>query len=678
MTAYASRATIAGVVEADWEQPGEDAGQTVGERVRSLRRSAGLSQEAARSRALLEGVREPDRAGEDSADARDARVARRSSRNRSRVSRARVQPGGGRAVRGRRARTRSSSSRRVAYEAAVAAYRDARAHAGAALTAASALRLLRGEAWALIRTGDLDAAMSALEEAAALAVGRRLHGRRSRGGRVPGRRRPLLAVEHPRGDRPLRPGARPRGRLVVRLDRLRSDIFHWRSRCHRRNRDWVAAAGGHRAGAGARRSVRRPRRVADALFQASLVAQRQGRWVLARTDAERSRALFEELGDRATAARLLNNLAGLDHLLGDAIRRDRAARERRSRSSSTWTSRSMRATSARRSRRFGSPATSRSWRRHRRARRSSSSATASTISRRSARRSSRSGARSPRRAGSTKPSSGSRPRRRRFEQAQLGRASQLRMGGARAIVESQRGNDRDAAGSLPASGAGAAGCRRLAARRHDDGLPPRRWRETASSVSIRLSLAAVEPAPAKTGEEAGERRRCDNEVARISLGEHSRTSFRMTGLSSQLSARSTDRTPPNGGSTACRDAASTTSTTGCGLPGSDASARSASRRSRRPSLCGSGCHARAVAPDGSFGHAGVGSAAMAAKRAPERLSRTRRLRPRRLRHRRRRSRRRLRPSPSSAARARRRTRRRDRRSRGSRRPSRGRRCGEIQ
>ena len=46
--------------------------------------------------------------------------------------------------------------------------------------------------------------------------------------------------------------------------------------------------------------------------------QRQGRWVRARADAERSRALFEELGDRATAARLLNNLAGLDHLLGDA------------------------------------------------------------------------------------------------------------------------------------------------------------------------------------------------------------------------------------------------------------------------------------------------------------------------------------------------------------------------
>jgi hypothetical protein len=46
-----------------------------------------------------------------------------------------------------------------------------------------------------------------------------------------------------------------------------------------------------------------------------------------------------------------------------------------------------------------------------------------------------------------------------------------------------------------------------------------------SIVSIRLPLAAVEPAPAEAGEETGERGRCDNEVARISLGEHSRTSL---------------------------------------------------------------------------------------------------------------------------------------------------------
>jgi tetratricopeptide (TPR) repeat protein len=101
-------------------------------------------------------------------------------------------------------------------------------------------------------------------------------------------------------------------------DRLRSDILHWRSRCHRRNRDWVAAHEDITRALELAEACFDSRRIADALFQSSLVAQREGRWLLARSYAERSRALFEELGDRATVGRLLNNLAGLNHLLGDA------------------------------------------------------------------------------------------------------------------------------------------------------------------------------------------------------------------------------------------------------------------------------------------------------------------------------------------------------------------------
>ena len=105
-----------------------------------------------------------------------------------------------------------------------------------------------------------------------------------------------------------------------RSDRLRSDIFHWRARCHRRQRDWVAAEEDIERALELAEASTDPRRIADALFQASLVAQRQGRWVLARSYAERSRQLFEQLGDDATAARLLNNLAGLNHLLGSPDR----------------------------------------------------------------------------------------------------------------------------------------------------------------------------------------------------------------------------------------------------------------------------------------------------------------------------------------------------------------------
>jgi len=58
-------------------------------------------------------------------------------------------------------------------------------------------------------------------------------------------------------------------------------------------------------------------------LQASLIAERNGQWVVARTYAERARALFEELSDRANVGLLLNNLGGLQFLLGkpdDAIK----------------------------------------------------------------------------------------------------------------------------------------------------------------------------------------------------------------------------------------------------------------------------------------------------------------------------------------------------------------------
>jgi len=56
--------------------------------------------------------------------------------------------------------------------------------------------------------------------------------------------------------------------------------------------------------------------MAHAYFQASLVAERQGHWVRSRAYAERAKAIFEELADQQSIARLLNNLGGLAHLLG--------------------------------------------------------------------------------------------------------------------------------------------------------------------------------------------------------------------------------------------------------------------------------------------------------------------------------------------------------------------------
>jgi transcriptional regulator with XRE-family HTH domain/Tfp pilus assembly protein PilF len=106
-------------------------------------------------------------------------------------------------------------------------------------------------------------------------------------------------------------------------DLLRSSILHYRSRCYRRQRDYEAA----------REDVERALELAEGLsdrrttghlyFQASLLAEREGHWVLARNYAERAKAQYEEVSDRANVGKLLNNLGGLNFLLGkpdEAIR----------------------------------------------------------------------------------------------------------------------------------------------------------------------------------------------------------------------------------------------------------------------------------------------------------------------------------------------------------------------
>jgi tetratricopeptide (TPR) repeat protein len=105
-------------------------------------------------------------------------------------------------------------------------------------------------------------------------------------------------------------------------DRLRSHILEWRSRCSRRQRDFEAA----------REDIERALELADRIddtltvahvtFQASLVAERDGHWLRARALAERAKELYEAHGDRKNVGRLLNNLGGLNFLLGkpdDAI-----------------------------------------------------------------------------------------------------------------------------------------------------------------------------------------------------------------------------------------------------------------------------------------------------------------------------------------------------------------------
>ncbi len=99
-------------------------------------------------------------------------------------------------------------------------------------------------------------------------------------------------------------------------DALRSNILSWRSRCWRRQRDYEAAREDVERALELAEAVHDPRVIGAAYFQASIVADREGHWVLARQYAERAKTAFEQLSDRINLGRLTNNLGMLQFLLG--------------------------------------------------------------------------------------------------------------------------------------------------------------------------------------------------------------------------------------------------------------------------------------------------------------------------------------------------------------------------
>jgi tetratricopeptide (TPR) repeat protein len=100
-------------------------------------------------------------------------------------------------------------------------------------------------------------------------------------------------------------------------DALKADILSWRSRCWRRQRDYEAARDDVEAALELARGVDDLRTIGAAYFQASLVADREGHWVLARNYAERARAAYAQLSDQVHVGELMNNLGGLNFLLGN-------------------------------------------------------------------------------------------------------------------------------------------------------------------------------------------------------------------------------------------------------------------------------------------------------------------------------------------------------------------------
>jgi len=178
------------------------------------------------------------------------------------------------------------------------------------------VRALAGESWALMRTGEIKPAIELLQRARAL-VEDAIFSDVDRADilfRLGACRVELSSIQTAIGL--FNEALALAERSELPCDRLRAEILRLRSRCYRRQRDYEAAREDLERALELTQSLGDPAAVARVYFQASLVAERQGHWVLARKYAEQAKAQFEDLADRATLGRVLNNLGGLNFLLG--------------------------------------------------------------------------------------------------------------------------------------------------------------------------------------------------------------------------------------------------------------------------------------------------------------------------------------------------------------------------
>jgi tetratricopeptide (TPR) repeat protein len=180
------------------------------------------------------------------------------------------------------------------------------------------LRSVLGESWALIQVGRNDEALDVLAHARELAGGLGFSDvdRAAVLFHLGVARYKLSSIATALGL--LTAALELAERSGLASDSLRADILGWRSRCYRRQRDWQAAREDVEGALELAHAAGDKQAAANAYFQASLVAEREGHFVLARSYAERARGLYEELADRGNIGRLLNNLGGLNYTLGDA------------------------------------------------------------------------------------------------------------------------------------------------------------------------------------------------------------------------------------------------------------------------------------------------------------------------------------------------------------------------
>ena len=203
------------------------------------------------------------------------------------------------------------------YEDAIETFRAARPSVEGTGASALEVRALAGEAWALQQNGDVGTAIDLLKRARELSEGAEFSDvdRADVLFRFAVCRYKLSSISTAIAffDEALSLAERSGFPCGV----LRSDILQWRSRCHRRMRDYVAARDDVERALELAQDMGDRGTIANAYFQASLIAQRQGHYVLSRSYANRARELYQQVNDERNVGRLLLMLGGLTLLLGD-------------------------------------------------------------------------------------------------------------------------------------------------------------------------------------------------------------------------------------------------------------------------------------------------------------------------------------------------------------------------
>ena len=315
MTEHSTTSSTATDLRSSTSRPSATGGR-LGERLRALRVAAGLTQsELASGRFSKEYISQIERGKTRPTEATIALLAERLgvdpaflSSGVSTEERAKVE------AELERAEALSASHR---YEEAVVAFRAVRPAVQATGAATLEVRALSGEAWALQEHGQVRDAVDLLQRAREL-VERPEFSDVDRADvlfRLAVCRYKLSSIST--AVALFGEALELAERSGLPCDLLRSDILQRRSRCHRRLRDYVAAREDVERALELAQDLGDRAAIANAYFQASLIAQRQGHYVLSRSYARRAKELYQQVNDERNVGRLHLMLGGLTLLLGD-------------------------------------------------------------------------------------------------------------------------------------------------------------------------------------------------------------------------------------------------------------------------------------------------------------------------------------------------------------------------